>query len=198
MSEEKKATKHFNSGCVFGRIMEEPKKEVSKGNEDYISFKVSCSGPKSGQITAYCRLWTAERTVPFLSQYRKNPAAVFFLKGFYGQFKTEKNEFMSNFTVFQWEERDKVDPRAVFILRGVVDQAQPLTDGSQRLLFTVHRDGQPEELFELFSPAELLLDRAEAGQFLEVKGYVRQQNTEDEFGGASGPIRAYIQELKVL
>jgi len=193
-----KATKHYNSGCVFGRVMEEPKKESSAGGKQYISFKVSCSGPKSGQVTAYCRLWDEERTVPFLAQYRKNPAAVFFLKGFYGQYKTEKNEFLSNFTIYQWEVRDKVDPRAVFIMRGVVDQAQPLTDGSQRLLFNVQREGQQEELFELFSPGELLLDRVEPGQFIEVKGYVRQETTEDEFGGASGPIRAYISELKVL
>lgn len=193
-----KATKHFNSGCVFGRIMETPEKEQSKGGKEYITFKVSCSGPRSGQITAYCRMWDVERIVPFLNQYRKNPAQAFFLKGFFGQFKSEKNEFMSNFTVFQWEERDKVEPRAVFILRGDVDQVSGMTDGGQRILFKVHREGQPEELFELYTPGELLLDTVEPGQFLEVKGYVRQQSTEDEFGGASGPIRAYIHELKVL
>jgi len=194
-----KATKHFNSGCVFGRVMEEPKKESSAGGKPYITFKVSCSGPKSGQVTAYCRLWDEERTVPFLAQYRKNPAAVFFLKGFYGQYQTEKNEFLSNFTIYQWEERDKVDPRAAFIMRGVVDQAQPLTDGSQRLLFNVQREGQQKELFELFSPGEnLKLARVEPGQFIEVKGYVRQQVLEDDFGGSSGPIHAYIEKLEVL
>jgi len=199
MSEEKKATKHFNSGYVFGRIMEEPKKGTSTDGRDYISFKVSVSGPKSGQVTIYCRLWTAERVVPFLADYRKNPAALYSLKGFFGQYnKKGKNEFLSNFTIFQWEERDKVDPRAVFILRGVVDVATGMTDGGQRFLFKVKREGQNEELFELLTPGELLLDPVEKDQFIEVKGYVRQQETEGEFGGSSGPIRAYVHELKVL
>lgn len=193
-----KATKHFNSGCVFGRISEEPKKGRSTGGEEYISFKVSCAGSRSGQITAYCRLWTAERIVPFLTQYRQAPDTVFFLKGFFGQYKNEKNEFLSNYTIFQWTARDKVEPRAVFILRGMVDVTTGTTDGGQRLLFKVQREKQPEELFELFSPGELLLDTVAPGQFVELKGYVRQQQTEDEFGGASGPIRAYIHELKVL
>lgn len=192
-----KATKHFNSGCVFGRVMEEPKKERSTGGEDYISFKVSASGPRSGQVTIYCRLWTAERVVPFLAQYRKNPATAFYLKGFFGQYKNEKNEFLSNFTIFQWEEREKVEPRAVFIMRGVVDNVTGM-NGGQRILFKVKREGQQEELFELLAPGELLLETVAADQFIEVKGYVRQQTTEDEFGGASGPIRAYVHELKVL
>jgi hypothetical protein len=45
---------------------------------------------------------------------------------------------------------------------------------------------------------ERLLDAVEAGQFCEVKGYVRQETTEDEFGGSTGPIRAFVHELKVL
>lgn len=191
-------SKHFNSGCVFGRVMEEPKKEKSKGGEEYITFKVSCSGAKSGSMTAYCRLWTPERIVPFLSTYRQNTNQQFFFKGFFSQYKTDKNEFMSNFTIFQWEQRDKVDPRAVFILRGLVDSALPMSNGDQRILFKLNRENQSEELFELFSPGEFLLEPVSADDFCEVKGYVRQQQTEDEFGGASGPIRAYIHELKVL
>lgn len=195
MSEKEK--KHFNSGCVFGRIMEEPKKDTSRDGREYISFKVSCSGQRSGQVTAYCRLWTEERIVPFFQQYRKDPAALFFLKGFYGQYKNDKNEFLSNFTIFQWELREKVEPRAVFILTGKVQNAMGM-NGGQRLLFTVKREGQQEELFELISQGELLLDTALAGQVLSVKGYVRQESTEGEYGGAEGPIRAYVHELKVL
>jgi hypothetical protein len=190
--------KHFNSGCVFGRVVEEPKKETSRGGEEYISFKVSVSGRRSGQVMAYCRLWTPDRTVPFLSHWRRSPQPPFFLKGFFGQYKDDKNNFLSNFTIFQWEQRDQVDPRAVFILRGIVNNAGDTTDGGQRLLFQVKREGQQAEEFELWAPGELLLARVEAGQFLEVKGYVRQTETEDEFGGSAGPIRAYVHNLKVL
>lgn len=197
MSEEKKATKHFNSGHVFGRVMETPKQETSTGGKEYISFKVSVSGPRSGQVTIYCRLWDADRIVPFLAQYRKNPATPFYLKGFYGQYKNNSNAFLSNFTIFQWEERDKVDPRATFIMRGVVDSVTGM-NGGQRILFKVKREGQSEELFELITPGEMLLETVEKDQFLEVKGYVRQQEMEDEYGGSSGPIHAYVHELKVL
>lgn len=190
--------KHFNSGCVFGRVAEEPKKESSKDGKEYISFKMNVSGPKCGSVSAYCRLWTPERIVPFLQMYRESPRLPFFLKGFYGQFKDEKNNFLSSFTVFDFDQRDKVEPRAVFILRGIVDQAQNMTTGDQRLMFHVKREGQQEELFELICPGEELLDSVEAGQTLEVKGYVRSETTEDEFGGSSGPIRAYVHQLKVL
>lgn len=190
--------KHFNSGCVFGRVAEEPKKDVSTDGRDYISFKVNVSGAKSGQVTAYCRLWTAERVTPFLSHFRKSPNSPLFLKGFFGQYRDDKNNFLSNFTIFQWEERDQVDPRAVFILRGRVDLPSDTTDGGQRMLFSVTREGQKPEEFELWAPGEKLLDRVEAGQVLEVKGYVRQAETEDEYGGSAGPIRAYVHNLKVL
>ena len=190
--------KHFNSGCVFGRVAEEPKHETSKGGEPYISFKMNVSGPKCGSVSAYCRLWTPDRITPFMKAYKENPRGPFFLKGFYGQFKDEKNNFLSNFTIFDFDQRDKVEPRAVFILRGEVDSALPMTNGDQRLIFKVKREGQQEEMFELMVPGEMLLDTAEPGQTLEVKGYVRSETTEDEFGGSSGPIRAYVNELKVL
>ena len=190
--------KHFNSGCVFGRVAEEPQKETSTNGQDYISFKVNVFGPKCGSISAYCRLWTPERIVPFLKAYRQTPSAQFFLKGFYSQFKDNNNNFLSSFTIFEFDQRDKVEPRAVFILRGEVDSALPMSNGDQRLLFKVKREGQQEELFELFCPGERLLDTVEAGQVLEVKGYVRAAVTEDEFGGSSGPVRAYVHELKVL
>lgn len=196
MSEQ--AIKHLNIGYVFGKVIEEPKKGESTGGEPYLSFKVSCSGAKCGQVTAYCRIWKAERCIQFLADYRKNPDAVYSFKGFYGQYKNPQNEFLSNYTLFQWEARDKVDPRAVFKLKGVVDQATGMTDGGQRMLFKVKREGQPEELFELYTPGELLLDRVVPGQVVDVKGYVRQQELEGEFGGASGPIRAYVHEMKVL
>ncbi len=191
------AKKHYNQGCVFGRVIEEPKKETSTGGQDYITFKVNCSGPKSGMVTAYCRIWTPERVVPFLQHWRSNPDSPLFLKGLFSQYKDEKNRFMSNFTVFHWDPRETVDPRAVFILRGVVEQAQAW-DCGQRLLFSVKREGQNEENFELWCPAESLLDMAEPGQFLEVKGYVRQENPEDEFGGSDGPVRAYVHQLRKL
>ena len=191
-------SKHFNSGCVFGRIAEEPKKETSNGGKEYISFKMSIGGRRCGSVSAYCRMWDAERITPFLQAWRQNPGAPFFLKGFYGQYRGEKNEWLSNFTIFQFEQRDTVDPRAVFILRGEVGVVSDLTDGGQRLLLTVRREGQQPEEFELWCPGELLFDRVKVGDTIEAKGYVRQESTEDEFGGSAGPIHAYVHQLQIL
>jgi hypothetical protein len=33
---------------------------------------------------------------------------------------------------------------------------------------------------------------------VEVKGYLRQETPEDEFGGSTGPVRAYVEQLRIL
>jgi hypothetical protein len=192
-----KAQKHFNSGNIFGKVLEYEKK-TSAGDKDFISLKVNVSGARSGSVHAYCRIWGAEACTAFLLEHRTNPNTAFYLKGFYGQYRNERNEWLSNFTIFHWEARDQVEPRAVFILRGVVDIAAPTTDGGQRLILKVQRTDNPEEVFELWCAGEQLLDEVHSGDFLEVKGYVRQAETEDEFGGSSGPIRAYVHGLRAL
>jgi len=191
------AQKHFNSGNVFGRVLEVEKK-VSEGRKDFLSLKVNVSGSRSGSVHAYCRIWGAEACVDFLAAHRTSPGAAFYMRGFYGQYKNERNEWLSNFTVFSFEVRETVDPRAVFILRGLVDIASGTKDGGQRLLLKVKRPENPEEVFELWCGGELLLDEVRPGQFIEAKGYVRQAETEDEFGGSSGPIRAHVHQLRVL
>lgn len=192
-----KPQKHFNSGNVFGRVLE-CEKNTSTGGKPYLSLKVNVSGAKSGNVHAYCRVWGEESCVDFLSLHRTRQGGPMYLKGFYSQYKNEQNEWLSNFTIFSFEARDQVDPRAVFILRGVVDIASGTTDGGQRLILKVQRPENPEESFELWCPGESLLEEVAKGQFIEVKGYVRQTDTEDEFGGSSGPIRAFVHELRVL
>lgn len=192
-----KAQKHFNSGNVFGRVLEVEKK-TSEGGKPFLSLKVNVSGARSGNVHAYCRVWGEESCVDFLSMHRRATNTPFYLKGFYGQYRSEKNEWMSNFTIFSFEQREQVDPRAVFILRGLVDLASGTTDGGQRLLLKVQRENNPDESFELWCPGESLLDEVAQGDFIEAKGYVRQAETEDEFGGSSGPIRAYVHQLRVL
>ena len=189
--------KHFNSGNVFGRVLEVEKK-VSEGKKNFLSLKVNVSGSRSGSVHAYCRIWGEEACIDFLALHKTHPNTAFYMRGFYGQYKNERNDWLSNFTIFAFEARDTVDPRAVFILRGVVDVASGTTDGGQRLVLKVKRPENPEEIFELWCAGELLLEEVSQGQFVEVKGYVRQADTEDEFGGSSGPIRAYVHQLRAL
>ncbi len=188
--------KHFNAGNVFGRVVDEIKRETSRGGGEYISFTVNVSGRRCGSARAYCRMWKPERFEPFLACLKKDPEAVFWFRGFFGQYWTERNEVMSNFTFYRWEPRDS-EPRAAFILKGRVDQAQEVKSG-QRILLKVERDGQQEEEFELWSQAEKFLDEPGPGDLIETKGYLRQETPEDDFGGSSGPVRAYIEQLRIL
>ncbi len=47
---------HFNSGKLFGKIAE-VKEESSSGGKPYLSIKMNVSGAKSGNATAFCRIW---------------------------------------------------------------------------------------------------------------------------------------------
>jgi hypothetical protein len=49
----------------------------------------------------------------------------------------------------------------------------------------------------LINPDEELLDQPQAENLIEVKGYLRQEEPEDDFGGSSGPVRAFIKVLKI-
>jgi len=196
MSEREVSTKHFNGGNVFGRVEGDIKKETSRGGKEYISFTVNVSGSRCGSVTAYCRMWGEDRVAPFLKALKKNPHGHYWLKGFFGQYWNEQNQVFSNFTIFQFEERAS-DPRAAFILKGLVDQAQPVKTG-QRILMHVAREGAEKENFELWSPDEKLLDLVEPGQLIEAKGYVRQECPEDDFGGSTGPVRAYVEQLRIF
>lgn len=188
--------KHFNSGNIFGVLTGEIKTETSKGGKTYISFEVNVSGRRCGSARAFCRMWGEERYAPFLAAFVRNPLTKFWLKGFFGQYWNENNEVFSNYTIFEWSERES-DPRAAFILNGIVENVMPVK-GGQRILLSVQREGQVEERFELINPDDLLLDQAKNGDLIEAKGYLRQEQPEDDFGGSSGPVRPFIEQLKIL
>lgn len=198
MSEQK----HFNVGNVFGRVSE-VKEDKSEGGKPYLQITVDVSGSKSGSCRAYCRMWGEQRCREFLEHYKKNSGGTYWMKGFFSQYQDRNSNWLSNFTVYQWEAKP-VDPRAVFILKGEVShQPSRTTDGGQRFLLRVCRKGEngygdTEDSFELWAQGERLLDPVAVGNFCEIKGYVRQETLEGEFGESSGPIRAYVHELKVL
>ena len=190
---------HFNSGNVFGKIAE-VKEESSQGGKPYLSIKMNVSGAKSGNATAFCRIWGEKRCQEFMELFSKKPAAVV-LRGMMTSYQDEKNNFYNNFTCFSAEETtDK--PRAIFIIRGDVEQASSTTDGGQRGLVRVTREAregyqESSELFELWFQGEKLFDVVEPGQSIEVKGLIRQEEFDDDFGW-DGPVRAYVEKLKIL
>lgn len=193
--------KHFNAGNVFGKVTE-VKEESSENHKPYLQIKVDVSGPRTGRVTAYVKMWGEQRTREFMDHFKRtNGQALYWFKGFLGQFKTEKNDFLSNFTAYQWEPRD-AEKRAVFILKGTVDVAHGFK-GGQRILLKVEREGgegyaSSIETIEVHAPEEKLLDEVSPGQLIEVKGLLRQENIDDFYGGSEGPIKAYIDQLKIV
>jgi len=191
---------HFNSGNVFGKITEVDEKS-SVGGKPFVSLKVNVSGAKSGQATAFCRIWGEKRCQEFMELFRKGPGPVA-LRGMMTSYKDEKNNFYNNFTCFSWEPKE-AEARAVFILRGEVDAVSSTTDGGQRALVKVIREAnenyqESSELFELWLQGEKLFDVVKTGDAVEMKGMIRQGEVDDFYGGGDGPVRAYVEKLKVL
>ena len=188
--------KHFNMGCVFGRVLTESIERKSSKGSEFINFQVNVSGRRCGSVRAFCRMWKAERLEPLLTNLAARPLDPFFFKGFFGQFWDERNTVYPTYTVYHFEPRDS-DPRASFILKGEVDVISAVKLG-QRMLLNLEREGQEKERLELWLPSEKLLDIPESGQLVEVKGYLRQEQPEDDYGGSSGPVRSFVEELRIL
>ncbi len=193
--------KHFNAGNVFGKVTE-VKEEESSTKKPYLQISVDVSGEKSGRVTAYCRMWGKDRCNEFMNEWKRFPAEAFWFRGFLGQYESKSGDILSNFTVFNYE-RKPAEKRAVFILKGVVShQPSGTNDGGQRFLVDVTREGanqeEQTENFELWSPGEKLLDQVAEGDLVEAKGLVRQKDVDDFYGGAEGPVRAYVDVLKII
>ena len=194
-------SKHFNAGNVFGKVTEVKEEQSDKG-KPYLQISVDVSGDKSGRVTAYCRMWGEERIAGFLNEWRRFPSDQYWFRGFLGQYTSKAGDVLSNFTVFN-HERKTGEKRAVFILKGVVShQPSGLNDGGQRFLMEVTRDdGQGKEnteSFEVWAPGEKLLDPVSIGDLVEVKGLIRQKDVDGFYGGSEGPVRAYVDILKVI
>lgn len=188
--------KHFNLGNVFGRIVVDSIERKNSTNSEYLNFQISISGRHCGSARAFCRMWKPERFELFLAQVRARPHDPLYLKGFFGQYWDDRNTVYSTFTIHKWEVRDS-DPRAAFIMKGDVDVISAVK-GGQRMLLNYRNDGQDPERLEFWLQDEKLLDKPESGQLVEIKGYLRQEEPEDAFGGSSGPVQAYVEKLRIL
>lgn len=187
--------KHFNKGVVYGRVAEVKEEKTREKEKFYISFQVIINSPRSGSLRAFCRMY-GDRAEEFLKYYKKNPRAPYRLQGIFSQYKKDE-DFLSNFTIHEWEERAGED-RAFFVLRAEVKSVTSTRGHGQRIIMEYQPlRGEKEEL-ELLAPGESMLEEAQEGQFLEVKGLLRQETLDDFYETGEGPVRAYLEHLKVL
>lgn len=175
--------KHFNGANVWGVLHEFAKKTTENGKA-YIEVSVNCPHPKYGNVRVFGRLWGEDKAELFAKSFM--PGQKVNLKGNLAQYKNKKERTCTNFNFYivePWDsESDRhKSSRATFILVGEVTRFEDGKDEG-RLVVAVRREGASEESFEVFIPAQTLLDISypEPGKLYRVKGVMAQE--EDEFG----------------
>lgn len=199
---EQTPPKHFTKGIVTGRITD-IKDEETVNHKKYVTIQVDVSGTLSGDVTAYCRMFDKDDSVGELKRlWSRHKRDLFKFQGIYSQYRKDQSaDFLSSFSVFDFEVIDTGRKRAYFIVVGEVShQPSGQTDGGQRFLVLVRKPGNndqvQEEAFEFVSPGEKLLPAVSLGDLVRVKGLVRQKVPDGDCGG-EGPIQAYLESLEI-
>ncbi len=187
--------KHFNAGNVWGRIVEIKKEKTHKQDKPFLSIHIDCTGNK-GRVHTYGRLWGQDRIDQFILAFKENPTQTFRLRGFFSQYISTSSIRLTNFSFFSWALAPTEEPRAAFILKGLVNNIET-RDGEGILGMRLIREGQngyPEtkEEFEVYTFGPELLEGFKVDELWEIKGYLQQGEGEDEFGVAEGPVHPYI------
>lgn len=195
--------KHFTKGVITGRITEIKDEETKDSKKKYVTIKADVSGTLSGDVTAYCRMYDKAGSIDELKRlWNKSKQGLFKLQGIYSQYqKDEASDFLSSFTLFDFEPIESGAKRAYFIVVGeVASQPSGTNDGGQRFLVTVVKSGNSgqdqEETYEMWSPGEKLLPQVALGDLVRVKGLVRQRDPDGVCGG-DGPIRSYLESIEI-
>ena len=191
--------KGFTKGVVLGRITE-IKEETTRNGRDYITMSVDISGPLSGDVTAYCRLYEKGGNISELRQlWSSNRLANIRLQAIYSQYRKDTaSDYLSSFTAYAFDAATDGKRRAYFIVAGTVSsRPSGLNCGGQRFLVRMEREGNEPETLEFFAPGDKLLPPVEEGQQVRVKGLVRQREP-DGLCGSDGPIHAYLESLEII
>lgn len=197
--------KHFTKGIIIGRITEIKDETTKESKKPYVTIQADVSSMLSGDVTAYCRMYEKNGNIDELKRtWQRDKHGLFKLTGIYAQYLKEgSTDYLSNFTLYDFELVTEGKKRAYFIVSGVVSsQPSGLNDGGQRFLVSVIRNGQndqeQEEVFEFWSPGEKIeLPAVSKGDLVRAKGLVRQKDPDGVCGG-EGPIRAYLEHLEIV
>jgi hypothetical protein len=190
---------HYNGGHVWGRV-EDTKEEESKRSKPFLNVQLHCYSTKNGNVYTYGRIWGRERIDKFLAQLQGAPGALFRFWGFFSQYES-RGEIKCNYTFWKWAlaDQQKDLPRAAFVLRGdlvKIDRA------AGKFSLHLSRKGQEgyediEEDFDFWVRDPAILENREVGDLVNVKGYLSQEEGEDEYGSTFGPIRPYADRVDV-
>jgi hypothetical protein len=203
--------KHFNTAHIAGRIQGVP--ETKRGHEgkgaEYLRILVNCASRENGNVIAYGQMRNRAKWEALLAHMKDNPGAFYHLQAFYNQFPEDRtnegSRRLSSFFFWDWyqDEEEGKDPRAVFILKGVISGIE-----GEKVSMELAREnnrskkGEPiVELFDLFSLAPHFLNGITEGETVEVVGELMSRGGGDRFGRtvSNAPVLPYIREsVKVL
>lgn len=206
MSEKK--CKHYNKGTVWGRVDGVPTRKLAnegkgrkkdaedgaaKKGDPFWRLKV-ISASHRGNVFAYGRIWKKEKAETLIDYLKKNPSGGVKLTGFFNQYDDAKEKVRrSNFTWYDWHPDPCEDPRAAFVLVGLVTAVQ-----DDVLLLHLDRENSDPEDFEVYALEPSQLRGITEGDVVEVVGYLRTREPDDEFGRPqNSPIRPYIEQIKL-
>jgi len=194
--------KHFNSGNIWGRVLE-AKAEKSEKGTSYISLLIECPNEKYGPVKVYGRLWNQDKINKFNEAYKTNPGAIFRFRGFFNQYEKD-GKVNSNYTLYDWQitsglVHEETPLRAAFVIVGTISKAEKIEEEGKICVKCLRegRDGYAdvEENFELWIQTGKDCEDYQPGDLVEIKGLLRTKDPEDFFGAPGGIIRPYIQYI---
>ncbi|HAR45061.1 MAG TPA: hypothetical protein DCS05_02505 [Nitrospiraceae bacterium] len=209
---DQKPIKHYNTAHVIGRVQGVPETKrdnEGKGPNEYLRININCASRENGNVIAFGQMRNRVKWEALLDHIQKNPGAFYHLQAFYNQFPEDRgnegSRRLSSFFFWDWcEDKEKgADPRAVFILKGVLTGIE-----GEKVSLELNREkntdkhGNPiVELFDLFALAPHFLNGVTEGDTVEVVGELMSKGGGDRFGRtvSNAPILPYIREsVKVL
>lgn len=199
MTEQEKKYKHYNAAHVIGRIEGVPttKRDKEGKGAPYLRLKINCAHPQRGNVIIYGQMRNKLKFESLLKHMKEHPATPYRFKAFYNQYDKQRgdeaSQRLSSFSFWDWypDPEEGKDPRAVFILVGEISGIE-----NNKLSLELHREGNNEELFDLYALQSHLLNGLTAGETAEVVGEMMSKDGEDRFGRTSSlPILPYIAEI---
>ena len=191
--------KHFNTANIRGRIEGVPSTKRDKEGKGalYLRLKINCATLDRGNVVVYAQMRNKTKYEALLEHIKKHPATAYHFKAFYNQYPKDRadegSERRSAFAIWEWvpDPEEGKNPKATFVLTGVV-----LGIEKDKLALQLNREGNNEELFDLFALQQNQLSGLTEGETVEVCGYMMSKGGVDEFDRpSSSPILPYIKEI---
>lgn len=118
-------TRHFNKGVVRGRIIDLKPRKTTTNKKPYLELKVFCPSSSYGDITVKVRFWGPEVEALKAAYKERKDGMFYFHEGDVAMLESRGRKFLgfNAYKFMPWSESPEDQPRASFILEGILDVA---------------------------------------------------------------------------